>query len=255
VPARASPAVPGAATRVVHQQKMGWRRGKARGPTMRITVLLADDHRIIREGLHICLEREGGIAVIGEAQNGREAVRLARELKPDVVVMDVTMPDLNGIEATRQILRGVPGTKVLGLSVHSDRRYVGEMLRAGASGYLLKDCAFEELTRAIQALARGEAYLSPRISQTVLEEYAGGARGAGGGRQREDRVSSLSAREREVLQLLAEGNATKEVAQRLHLSPKTVETHRQHVMEKLEMHSVAELTRYAIQTGLTPLDD
>ncbi len=222
----------------------------AKGPAMSITVLLVDDQRIIREGLHICLEREDGIGVIGEAENGRDAVRLARELKPDVVVMDITMPDLNGIEATRQILHHVHGTKVLALSVHADRRYVAEMLRAGASGYLLKDCAFGELTRAIQAIASGEVYLSPRISQTVVEDYVHGSRQGG-----KEHVGDLSSREREVLQLLAEGSGTKEAARRLHLSPKTVETHRHHLMEKLRMHSVAELTRYAIREGLTPLDD
>jgi DNA-binding NarL/FixJ family response regulator len=217
---------------------------------MSVSVLLVDDHRIIREGLHICLEREDGIEVVGEAENGRDAVRLAQELKPDVVVMDITMPELNGIEATRQILHADPRTKVLGLSVHSDPRYVAEMLHAGASGYLLKDCAFEELPRAILALARGEAYLSPQISQTVLDDYSHGSPG-----MREGRLATLSARECEVLQLLAEGNATKEVAHHLHLSPKTVETHRQHLMEKLQMHSVAALTRYAIREGLTPLED
>ncbi len=215
---------------------------------MGIRILLADDHKIMREGLRSLIEREPNMAVVGEAENGRATLRLARELKPDIIVMDITMPDLNGIEATRQVRMRCPEAKVIALSMHSDRRLVAEMLKAGASAYLLKDCAFTELAGAIEIVSRGQTYLSPGITGIVVEDYI-------------HRIAepstlespTLTPREREILQLLAEGKNAKEIALHLHISPKTVETHRRRMMEKLKMDSVADLTRYAIREGLASL--
>lgn len=217
---------------------------------MSIRILLADDHGIIREGLRALLAKQNGMEVVAEADNGRSAVQLAKKLHPTVAVIDVSMPDLNGFEATRQIVASVPGVKVLALSMHSDKRYVSEMLKAGASGYLLKDCAFEEVSHAIAAVLRGEVYLSPRIVGVVIEDYLNQSAG-----QETAPDAALSAREREVLQLIAEGRSTKQIAVSLNVSPKTIETHRHQIMEKLDMHSVAELTKYAIRQGLTSLDE
>ncbi len=217
---------------------------------MSIRILLADDHGIIREGLRALLAKQNGMEVVAEADNGRSAVQLAKKLHPTVAVIDVSMPDLNGFEATRQIVASVPGVKVLALSMHSDKRYVSEMLKAGASGYLLKDCAFEEVSHAIAAVLRGEVYLSPRIVGVVIADYLNQSAG-----QETTPDAALSAREREVLQLIAEGRTTKQIAVSLNVSPKTIETHRHQIMEKLDMHSVAELTKYAIRQGLTSLDE
>jgi DNA-binding NarL/FixJ family response regulator len=231
-------------------------------------VLLADDHRIVREGLKSLLQSQADMQVVAEAADGRQAVQMARELAPDVVVMDVAMPQLNGIEATRQIAADEPGMKVVALSMHSDRRYVSEALKAGASGYVLKDGAFEELITAIRAVVSNKVYLSPRVAGVVVEDYVRRlpGRGNGGGTAahaaggaadeaaRRGAFDALTPREREVLQLMAEGYATKEVAHRLHVSVKTVETHRRQIMEKLDLHSVAELTKYAIREGLTTLE-
>jgi two-component system response regulator NreC len=214
-----------------------------------IQILIADDHKLMREGLSSLLSRHADIVVVGQANNGREAVQLAEKCRPDLVVMDVSMPDLNGIDATRQIVSKTPGTKVIALSMHSDRQFVAEMFRAGARGYLLKDSAFEELANAILKVARNETYIAPKLSGFSIADYT-----------RSEEPSDillkpkLSEREREVLQLMAEGNGTKEIAARLHLSAKTVETHRQHLMDKLEIYSVAELTKFAIREGLTTLD-
>ena len=217
---------------------------------MSIRILLVDDHNLMREGLSSLLKKQYGMEVAAEADNGRTAVQLTQKLQPDIVVMDISMPDLNGIDATRQILAKSPKTKVIGLSMHSDRQFVVEMLRAGASGYMLKDSAFEELITVIQQVViRNETYVAPRISGISPADYA-----------RKDRdyaplvKARLTAREREVLQLLAEGKGTKEIAAELHLSTKTVETHRLHLMEKLDIYTVAELTKYAIREGLTTLD-
>jgi len=213
-----------------------------------IKVLLADDHQIVREGLRALLEKKSGLEVIGEAENGRRAVELVQRLKPDIVIMDVSMPDLNGIEATRQ-LKDFQGTKVLALSMHSDRRFVADILKAGASGYLLKDCAFDELFSAIRAVANGQVYLSPSITGQVIKDYLR--------RLAEPQASAaslLTPREREILQLLAEGRGTREMAQKLNVSVKTVETHRRKIMEKLNIRSVAELTKFAVREGLTALD-
>ncbi len=215
---------------------------------MKIRVLLADDHRILREGLRALLEREPDLAVVGAAENGREAVRLARELAPDVAVLDVAMPDLNGIDAARQILAENPGVKVIALSMHADKRFVAEMLRVGASGYLVKDCASDALAAAIRAVMAGQVYLGPAVAGVVVQDYVNKLSAA----QRQD-PPVLSGREREVVQLLAEGRSTREVAERLHVSVKTVETHRVNVMKKLGLTSLAELTKYAIREGLTAL--
>jgi DNA-binding NarL/FixJ family response regulator len=215
---------------------------------MTIRVLLADDHKIVRDGLRNLLEKHADIAVLGEAEDGREALQLARKLSPDVVVMDIAMPELNGIEATRQILSEYPGIKIVALSMHSDKRFVSEMLKAGASAYLLKDCAFEELITAIRTIMTGKIYLSPGIAGVVLEDYIRSDRKPG-----PTVFSQLSDREREVLQLMAEGKTTKEVAAHLNVSIKTVETHRMNIMTKLDIHSIAELTKYAIREGLTSL--
>jgi len=216
---------------------------------MTIRILLADDHKIVREGLRTLIGKQPGLEVVGEANSGRMALNLARELKPDMVIMDITMPDLNGIEATRQIHSEIPGVKVIALSMHSDKRLVAGILMAGASGYLLKeDCDSVELARAIQAVASNQTYLSPKIGEVVIKDYV---------RHLSITTSSpfsiLTPREREVLQFLAEGKSTKEIASSLHLSVKTIETHRNKIMEKLDIHSIAELTKYAIRERLTPL--
>ncbi|HWE97171.1 MAG TPA: response regulator transcription factor [Tepidisphaeraceae bacterium] len=217
---------------------------------MSIRIVLADDHQIVREGLRALVAAQDGMDVVGEASNGRSAVELSIEMSPDVVVMDIGMPDLNGIEATRRILSENPRCKVIGLSMHSDRRFLSEMLKAGATAYLLKDSAFEELASAIRAVVAGQVYLSPRIADAVVEGYL---HGTGGGRQ-PSAFAVLTSREREVLQLVAEGQATKQIAASLHVSVKTVETHRRQIMEKLNLHSVAELTKYAIREGLASIE-
>jgi DNA-binding NarL/FixJ family response regulator len=215
---------------------------------MAIRVVLADDHTIVRDGLKLLLEKEAGFEIVAEVGDGRSAIRAAREHAPDVVIMDVAMPDLNGIEATRQLVSERSGVRVLALSMHSDRRFVVEMLRAGARGYLLKDCAQEELSRAVATVADGSTYLSPSISDVVVRDYIERLGAAGG-----DPMADLSGREREVLQLLAEGCSTRDIATALHVSNKTVETHRQQLMRKLDLHSVAELTKFAVREGLTGL--
>jgi DNA-binding NarL/FixJ family response regulator len=217
---------------------------------MATRILLADDHKIMRDGLRVLLDKESGMDVIGEAETGQQAVRLVDELNPDVIVMDIGMPDLNGIEATRHITSGNQAVRILALSMHSDRRYVTEMLRAGACGYLLKDSAFNELALAIRTVMSGRTYLSPDIAGVVVDECRKPA-----GSQGESPFSILTEREREVLQQLAEGNTTKEIAGKLFVSVKTIETHRSHIMEKLNLHSVAELTKYAIREGITSLEE
>jgi len=214
-----------------------------------IKILLADDHKITRDGLRALLEQQSNMNVVGEAENGREAVRLASELAPDVVVMDISMPELNGIEATRQIRGDLPDTKVIALSMYADRRYVVGMLKAGVSGYLLKNCAFDELVSAIDAVTHNESFLSPRIADTVMKDYTHILE-----QDETAGISALSAREREVLQLIAEGLSTRQIAERIHVSVKTVETHRQQIMKKLNAKSVAELTKIALREGLTALD-
>ncbi len=216
---------------------------------MSIKVLLADDHRIVREGLRVLIGTEADMEVIAEAEDGLAVVGLVQEISPDIVLMDVAMPNLNGIEATRRIIGTAPGIKVLALSMYSDRQFIIGMLSAGASGYLLKDCAFEELVQAIRVVAANRTYLSPGIADIVVKEYL----------HHLEKTSFsaffvLTVREREVLQLLAEGRSVREIARGLCLSVKTIETHRQHIMNKLNIHSIAKLTKYAVSEGLTSLE-
>lgn len=217
---------------------------------MSIRILLVDDHRVLREGLAALLRGEPEFAVVGEAGDGRVAERLARDLAPDVVLMDVGLPDLNGIDATRRILAVAPATRIIALSMHSEQRLVMEMLRAGASGYLLKDAAYDELVRGIRTVLGGMPLLDPRLAREVITQCLAQAESNGAA----SAFSLLTARQREVLQRLAEGRNVKEIAGELGLSVKTVETHRAHVMRKLRLHSLAELVRYAIREGLTPLE-
>ena len=216
---------------------------------MSIRVLIADDHAIVRHGLSRSIQQQEDMEVVGQAGDGHAAVELARKLAPNVVLMDVSMPTLNGIEATRAILRDSPATRVIALSMHSAKRYVREMFRAGASGYLLKDCEFDELIQTIRLIAEGQRYISPAISGAVVENYMHDAPP-----ERKSAFSVLTRREREVLQLMAEGNSTKQIAVQLHISPKTVEAHRLRIMNKLNLDNVALLTKYAIQEGLTPAE-
>jgi DNA-binding NarL/FixJ family response regulator len=213
-------------------------------------ILLADDHKLMREGLRILLEKLGGITVVGEAGNGISAVRMARELKPDLVLMDIAMPDLNGIEATRRIMIESPGVKVIALSMHADKRFVRHMFAAGAAGYVLKGSAFEEVAAAIKKVAAGRIYISPKITDQVLAEYVKQLTKPSAGAE-----SPLSGREREVLQMLAEGKSSRKIAERLHVSVTTVDTHRKHIMDKLGFRTIAELTKYAVREGLTSLDE
>jgi DNA-binding NarL/FixJ family response regulator len=215
---------------------------------MSIKIVLADDHKIVRDGLRSLLENQQDIEVVAEAEDGRTTVKQAQKFSPDVIIMDISMHDLNGIEATRQIIAKSPGVKVLALSMHSDKRFVTGMLRAGASGYLLKESAFRELVNAIRVVALNQTYLSPRIAGMVTEDYVHHLSATNSSTR-----LTLTAREREVLQLLAEGKSTKQMAAHLHVSVKTIETHRQKIMDKLDIYSVAELTKYAIREGLTSL--
>ncbi len=213
-------------------------------------VIIADDHGIMREGLRSLIEKLPKMQVVAEAENGRVAVELVRRHRPDLLILDVSMPELNGIEAARRLREDRLPTKIIALSMHTDKRFIGEMLKAGASGYLLKDCVFEELHKAIQAVLGGQVYLSPRIAGVVVKDFLQTPEGVAA-----SPYSVLSSREREVLQLLSEGKTTKQTAQKLHLSVKTIETHRQNIMRKLKIDSVAELTKFAIREGLTTIED
>lgn len=241
------------------QQRLQELLSPSREPTSSggsLRVLIADDHRLVREALRIVLEQQG-IAVVGEAEHGREAVKKARELHPDVVLMDVTMPELNGVDGTRRLTQEVPRCKVIGLSMHADRRYVLAMLEAGAAGYLLKTANCEELVHALHAVHAGNKYVTPSITGVVLEATAGPSSSRPSSSRPAPACSSdkpLSPREREVLQLLAEGCSSKEIANRLNVSLPTVETHRRQIAEKLNLRTIAALTKYAIREGLTSLD-
>jgi DNA-binding NarL/FixJ family response regulator len=213
----------------------------------RITVLLAEDHAVVREGLRALLEREADIEVVGEAATGRQAVTLIRRLHPAVVVMDIAMPLLNGLEATRQVLRTVPATKVLILSAHSDDEYVEQVTTLGAAGYLIKQSSGRILARAIREVHKGNTFFSPSISKRVLDQYE---KSPGRPGLRKKRGVRLTSREMEILQLIAEGKANKQVAAELGISHKTVEKHREHLMRKLSIHDTAGLTRYAIAAGI-----
>ena len=208
---------------------------------VKIRILLADDHSVVRQGFRLILEAQPDMEVVGEASNGREAIQQAEKLRPDVVVMDVALPELNGIEATRRINQALPRTRVLALSMHKDSVYVREILRAGARGYLLKDAIDSDLVDAVRHVARGEGYISPAVSEAVLSDYR---------RHVTDPIDLLTSREREVLQMLAEGKTNKEVAVALNLSVYTVDAHRGRIMEKLNLHSIGELVRFAIHNGL-----
>ena len=214
-----------------------------------IKIFLADDHTIVREGLAKLLEGEANLQVVGEAENGREAVGKVEELKPDIVLMDIAMPMLNGIEATRQIRKICPETKIIILSMHSHERYISELFRLGASGYLLKSAAGTDIITAIQASLRGETYLSPSISNKVVEGYISLKKES----HQEDRYNRLSNREREVFQMIAEGRSTKEIAEILFVSPSTVKTHRANIMEKLEMENISQLIQFAIHLGIVEI--
>jgi len=207
----------------------------------RIRILLADDHAVVRQGFKMILSSQPDMEIVGEAGNGREAVELAENLKPDVVVMDVAMPELNGIEATRRLAASVPHARVVALSMHKDNVYVREILRAGARGYLLKDSVAADLVSAIRAVAQGEGYISPAVSDAVLDDYR---------KHVTNPIDLLSSREREVLQMLAEGKTNKEIAAILNLSVYTVDAHRGRIMEKLNVHSINELVRFAVRNGL-----
>ncbi len=213
----------------------------------RITVLLAEDHTIVREGIRKLLESERDLKVVGEAQTGRQAVALVKKLCPAIVVMDIAMPLLNGFEATRQILKAVPATKVLMLSAHSDAAYIKEATDSGAIGYLLKQTAAHVVCEAIREVQKGNAYFSPEVAKRISERDRKSPDRAGKSRPRNARLSS---REVEVLQLIAEGEANKQIASELGISFKTVEKHRQHLMTKLNIHDIAGLTRYAISAGI-----
>lgn len=213
---------------------------------MEVKIIIADDHKILRDGLVNVIEKNPNLKVIGEATNGREAIKLCETLKPDVVIMDVAMEGLNGVDATRQISHNFPGIKVIALSMHSNKRFILGMFKAGAYGYLLKDCDSSELIKAVQTVANNKKYISQRISGAIVEELIS---------PEKKEESILSQREKEILQLISEGKSSKEIAEILFLSSKTVDSHRKNIMDKLELYTIPDLTKYAIKTGLTSLDD
>jgi DNA-binding NarL/FixJ family response regulator len=215
------------------------------------TILLAEDHVLVRSGVRSLLERSGHHQVIAEATDGREAVELAQKFLPDLVLMDVAMPNLNGIEATRQIRDVSPNTRILMLSMHGEHQYVYQALRAGASGYILKDAAFTELETAIKTVLAGKTHLNNSLSESVISDYVERAQG----KESSSELDRLTSREREVLQLLAEGNSSAEIARSLFLSVRTIETHRQRIMAKINIHTIAGLTRFAIRHGLCSIED
>lgn len=211
-----------------------------------LRILLADDHTVVRQGLRKVLEARPEWQVVAEAGDGREAVRMAEESNPDIAIIDVAMPLLNGIEAVRQIARKVPATRMLVLSMHADEAYVTQMLRAGASGYLLKDSADVDLLQAVDAVSAGKSFFSPAIARVIADDYVRHLADRGV----TDRFELLSQREREIFQLIAEGRTNKEIAALLFLSPSTVDTHRSRIMEKLDVHSAAEIVLYAVRKGV-----
>ena len=215
----------------------------------KIKVVVADDHTILRQGIKALLDNQEEIEVVGEAKDGREAIKAIEELSPDVILMDIAMPGLNGLEATRRIKKKFPKTKVVVLTMHTNEEYIFQILNAGADGYLVKETAFQDLISAISSVHRGEAFMSPSISKKVMTDYIQRAQG-------EERVGfdTLTTREREILQLVAEGNSNKKIAEVLFISPKTVETHRAHIMDKLNIHDRAGLIKYAIRKGMINLD-
>lgn len=217
---------------------------------MAIRILLADDHKIMRQGLRSLLEKEQDFEIIAEAANGEEALEIACRLRPNVVIMDVAMPILNGIQCTHRIRESAPDVKIVALTIHKDKNYLTGMLQAGTSGYLLKDCAAEELVHAVRVAANGKAYVSPEVAPLIIQDY----KDFGRPDMKTDASAELTLKEREVLQMIAEGTSTKEIASRLQQSPKTVDRARAQIMRKLHVFTVAELTKYAIRNGLTSLD-
>jgi DNA-binding NarL/FixJ family response regulator len=214
---------------------------------MAVKILLVDDHEIMREGMSALLRKYSQFEVVGQATDGRQALEMASHLNPDVVIMDVGMPNLNGVDATKKLLSLYPDLKIMALSAHSDGSIVGKMIKAGASGYMLKESAFEELIEGLNTLLDGKTFLCKKISKVVFSEYVGMVTNS-----KKKNIDGLTSREREVLQLVAEGNTTKEIAAVLKLSTKTIDSHREHIMEKLEIRNIAGLTKYAIREGLTP---
>ncbi len=212
----------------------------------KIRVVIADDHAVVREGIKMILGREPDIEIVGEAGNGREALDLVAKTRPHVVVMDISMPEMGGVEATRRVKEAYPKVNVLALTMHEDESYVFQLLKAGASGYVLKRGAAQDLVQAIRSAARGEAFLYPSVARSVLADYL---KRVEAGEERH-RFDGLTEREREILALIAEGLSNQEIAQKLYISIKTVQTHRTHIMEKLDLHNRAQLVRYAIRKGL-----
>ncbi len=215
---------------------------------MKTRILLVDDHKILRDGICSLVKGYDDMEVVGEAADGRTAIRLAKELSPDIVIMDISMPDLNGIDATRKIIADNSSVKIIALSMHYDKQFVSEIFKAGASGYLIKDSAFDELEHAIRIVMDGKTYINPQIASLVVESLVSQSSPSS-----HQAFSLLTEREREVLQLIAEGKSTKQIANDLHVSAKTVESHRRQVMGKLNIRNVAELTKYAIREGLTSI--
>ena len=213
---------------------------------MAVKILLVDDHEIMREGMSALLRKYSQFEVVGQATDGRQALEMASHLNPDVVIMDVGMPNLNGVDATKKLLSLYPDLKIMALSAHSDGSIVGKMIKAGASGYMLKESAFEELIEGLNTLLDGKTFLCKKISKVIFSEYVGMVTNS-----KKKNIDGLTSREREVLQLVAEGNTTKEIAAVLKLSTKTIDSHREHIMEKLEIRNIAGLTKYAIREGLT----
>ena len=216
---------------------------------MDIRIIIADDHQIVRQGLRVLIEKEPDMEVVGEAEDGQTTVSLARKLHPHIVLMDIKMPDLNGIEATRQILTDLPDVKIIALSMYPDQRFVMNMLKSGARGYLLKESAFEELAQAIRLVMANKTYLCPLVTEVVVKDIV-----TLNPSSNQTALVVLTSREREVLRLLAEGKRTSQIAQLLDISVKTVDTHRQQIIHKLGIRSLAELTKYAIREGLTSLE-
>lgn len=217
---------------------------------MAIRILLADDHKLVREGLCSLLQKESDFEIVAQAENGRDAVRFAREYHPEIAVLDVHMPDLNGADAARQILDENPDIRIIALSVNSSRKFVNGMLKAGASGYLVKTCAYDELTNAIRIVSGGQSYLSPQLQHMLIKNYV-----ANIADDDNSATSILTKREKEVLKLIAEGLTSKKIASRLHLSDKTIATHRLQIMNKLNLKNVADLTRFAVKEGIVSISD
>lgn len=215
----------------------------------KIKVLVADDHTILRQGIKALLDNQEGIEVIGEAKDGREALAIIEETLPDVVLMDIAMPGLNGLEATRRIKKKFPRMKVLVLTMYTNEEYIFQILNAGANGYLVKETAFQDLISAIKAVYKNEAFMSPSISKKVINSYIKRAQN-----DEQETCEILTTREREILQLIAEGNSSKKIAELLFISPKTVETHRTHIMDKLNIHNRTGLVKYAIRKGIVDVD-